>query len=797
LTLSGENMPSMIRVYAGWLLLVSCFASVAEAQQAPSIGYMFPPGGQAGSTVDVVLGGYDWTPDMELFVRHAQIQLEVAGAPGPVIVPEPPYWFGKKARRGPFMLPRETPAKLKLPTNLTPGVYRWQAANANGVTASGKFAVSNGLEVIENPDRPEPQLLPSLPVTVSGQILKIEEVDEFRFTALSAGPMTCEIIAAAIGSPLAAVVEIRDASGQLIADAADTAARDVKFTFAVEAGQEYTARVYDVDFRGNRSFVYRLSLTPGPSLVTTIPAFVQRGSTQDVEFIGYGLKTGAARLESITRKIQVPADAQTVLRGDIEASDGTKLPYEIPTSDIPEIVEQQPGNEPAKSIQELDTPGAVTGVLSQRYGIDRYRALGAKGDVWSIDLLAEAIGSPLDVSLAIVNEAGVELKRVDDFVGTTDAQIEFKLPADGAYDLIVGDTSGMSGRLTSVYRLVVGDAAAGFRLSIPETLPVPINGSAVLSVKAERFGDFTGPIAIAIDGLPAGVSVPEGSVIPEKKNDLKLTISASADAGTIARMIALTGSALITEKPVTHSPEPTLLAVTMKPPFSIDAEGKNDVTKWPRGTTYPAPVLVERDEAFKGDIVLEMAARQGRHRQGIRGPEMTITPDQNRILYPVFLPEWLETTRTSRMVVNGVTKIADPTGRVRYLSSKLVTRLGFLPTGAMLKIESAVRVLELSSAGAFEFPVTILRSAELTGPVVVELIHETDATKAFSATAVKVDENTGHVVLRVTPAAGHVVSRATQLKARATGTWNGHPVIAETELTVVPVSVSPRKVAVP
>jgi hypothetical protein len=94
----------------------------------------------------------------------------------------------------------------------------------------------------------------------------------------------------------------------------------------------------------------------------------------------------------------------------------------------------------------------------------------------------------------------------------------------------------------------------------------------------------------------------------------------------------------------------------------------------------------------------------------------------------------------------------------------------------MLKIESAVRVLELSSAGAFEFPVTILRSAELTGPVVVELIHETDATKAFSATAVKVDENTGHVVLRVTPAAGHVVSRATQLKARATGTWNGHPV---------------------
>lgn len=176
---------------------------------------------------------------------------------------------------------------------------------------------------------------------------------------------------------------------------------------------------------------------------------------------------------------------------------------------------------------------------------------------------------------------------------------------------------------------------------------------------------------------------------------------------------------------------------------------------------------------------------------------MTITPDQNRILYPVFLPEWLETTRTSRMVVNGVARIADPAGRIRYSSSKLVTRLGFLPTGAMLKIESAVPEIELSSSGDFDFPVKILRTGKLSGPVNVELVHETAATKDFSAAAVKVDENTSQVTLAVTLAAGHVVSRVTRLKARATGVWNGHPVIAETTLTVVPVAVPPRKVAMP
>jgi hypothetical protein len=787
----------MIRFYAAPLLLLFCFWSDANAQQAPSIGYMFPPGGQAGSTVDVVLGGYDWTPDMELFVRDARIQLELTGAPGPVIVPEPPYWFGKKARRGPFMLPRETPAKLKLPADLAPGIYHWQAANANGATASGKFEVSNGLQIVENKDRREPQPLPTLPVTVSGQILKIEEVDEFRFTASASGLMTCEIIAAAIGSPLTAVVEIRDTSGRLIADAADTAARDVKFTFAVEAGQEYTVRVYDVDFRGNRSFVYRLSLTPGPSLVAMIPAFVQRDATQDVEFVGYGLKTGAAKLESISRMLEVPPDAQASFQGKIRVANGAKLSYQIPTSDIQEVVEHRNQSGTAKSIQELSGPSAVTGVLNQRYGIDRYRTLGSKGDVWAIEVLAEAIESPLDVSLAILNEAGVELKRVDDAGGTTDARVEFKLPADGAYDLVVGDTSGMSGRNTSIYRLVVREATPGFRLSTSEILTVPIDGSAVLSVKAERFGGFTGPIAISIDGLPAGVSIPEDSAILEKKNDLKLEIAAEAEVGTVARMLTLSGSAMIDAKSVTHSPDPVLLAVTMKPPFSIDAEGKNDVTKWPRGTTYPAPVLIERDEAFAGDIILEMAAKQGRHRQGIRGPEMTITPDQNRILYPVFLPEWLETTRTSRMVVNGVTKIADPAGRIRYSSSKLVTRLGFLPTGALLKIESPVKELTMNSDSDFEYPVKVLRGSGLNGSIMLELVRGPDSVGIFSAATIVVDEKATAATLHLKRVPEVSVSQVLPLKVRATGMWNGYPVIAETTLTVVPSPDASRKVAMP
>ena len=68
-------------------------ASSAHAQLAPEIGYMHPAGGQAGQTVEVKLGGYDWTPDMQIFVHDPRIKLEIIGPSSPVLVPEPPYWF--------------------------------------------------------------------------------------------------------------------------------------------------------------------------------------------------------------------------------------------------------------------------------------------------------------------------------------------------------------------------------------------------------------------------------------------------------------------------------------------------------------------------------------------------------------------------------------------------------------------------------------------------------------------------------------------------------------------------------
>src|SRR5450631_1536187 len=91
------------------LTLLMGVAPSAHAQKAPEAGYIFPAGGKAGTTVDVQLGGYDWTPDVQVFMHDKRVQLVPGGLPGPILIPPPPYWFGAKGRLSALPLPREVP----------------------------------------------------------------------------------------------------------------------------------------------------------------------------------------------------------------------------------------------------------------------------------------------------------------------------------------------------------------------------------------------------------------------------------------------------------------------------------------------------------------------------------------------------------------------------------------------------------------------------------------------------------------------------------------------------------------
>lgn len=776
------------------LLHLVLAAAPAFAQLAPEIGYVYPPGGQAGTSVEVKIGGYDWTPDMQIFVHDPRIKLEMLGPPSEVLVPPPPYWFGAKGRGYAWPLPREFPARLTIPADVPAGLVRFQVANANGASPAGFFHVGVAPEVAEDAARKAPQVLAQIPVIVNGQIRLIEEVDRYEFTATKAGPITVELFARRFGSMLHGLLKIQDDQGKTVVDLADTEGRDFATSFIARAGAKYSVSLHDLDYAGDRSYVYRLAISPGPRILAAYPAAGKRGTTQKIEFVGLGIATGADQLESVSRDVAIPADPNVAsIPYVLDTSSGPARPFTLLASDLVEQIEPTG----ASSFTLAQAPCAVTGTIETRFGVDRYSLAMKKDEKWRITAQAGAVGSPLDLELGLLGPDGKEVAMNDDVPGTTDPLLLFAAPADGAYTLVVTDRGGKSGGRSANYRLVVEPQRDDFTITLPALLPVPLGTVVKLTVPVVRLGAFKGPIQLTLSGLPEGITAPAELIIAEGKNDLAIDLTSKADSSALASLVTITATAKLGEQMVTKVATPVLVATTMKPRIKITPEGLDDVRKVHRGSTFLAPLLIDRLEGYAGEITLEMTAKQQRHRQGLASGEFTVPANAKRVEYPIFVPEWMETTKSSRMIVNGAVKVADPKGKVRTLLQKQELRIGILPEGALLKVSHAASATgggELTSLPGAELriPLTLFRAPEFREAVRLELASTDLPAGLITAEPLTLapDVFAGTVALKFAADPRVVGERTIVLRASAQkdGKW---PVISETSVVVVVTMPAP------
>ncbi len=762
-----------------WLLLAvlwmaSCPA-LTHAQLVPEIGYVYPAGGRAGTTVDVVLGGYDWTPDMQLFVHDPRIKLEIVGPPSQVLISEPPYWFGYKARGFAWPLAREFKAKLTIPADVPPGLVKWQVANANGASPVGTFHVGNLPDVVEDAKRKTAQLLPALPVTVSGQIRRIEEIDRYQFSVPKAGPVTIELLARPFGSMLHGMLQVRDASGKLLLDIADSEGRDIVTTFIAQADAKYEVSLHDLDFSGDRSYVYRLTLTASPHVIAAYPAAGKRGETRKVEFVGIGISTGGPQLESVTRDVAFPTAADaTSFAYSLETPFGNAKPHTLLVSNVAEQVK------PAGAAMPLTAPIAVTGFLESRFGTDSFTLDLKKGEKWELNAVARVIGSPLDLELQVLGPDGKQVATNDDEKGTTDASLSLAVAADGAHRVIVSDRSGKSGSRTANYRLSIEPPREEIAITFPTQLPIVVGTVANLVIKVVRDVGFAGPIPLKLEGLPAGVTVPADLAIPEKKNDLTIDLTCAADAATTASLCTITATPTLNGQPATRKAGTVLLAITMKPRIKLTPEGLDDVSKVHRGSTHLFPYKIERLEGYAGPITFEMTAKQQRHRQGLSSDEMVVPAEVVRAEYPIFVPEWMETTKTSRMIINGAVKVADPKGNVRTLLQKQELRVGILPEGALMKLSHTAGEPTVTLGSEVRIPLALSLASELKDAIKITVMPSDDQASLLAAEPIQLSPGQKETTLIVRVANDAKLVGEQSLVIRAATLRNGYPVISET-----------------
>ena len=767
-------------------------ATVLHAQQ-PDVGYVYPPVIRAGSTVEVQAGGYDFTPDMQFIVHEPGIVLTPLGPPGDFIVPEPPYWFGEKGYSAAFPIPREIGVRITVPTDQPAGPVRWQVANANGSSPTGVFYVSREEELIETRGRDaDVQDLPQLPVAVSGRIRKIAEVDRYRVRPALSGPVTLDLMARRLGSNFNATVEVRDSRNMLVADVVDTEGQDVRLTFAATADQSYTINVFDLDYRGNRAFVYRLAIAPEPRIVGNLPAAARPGEIRRVRLF---VDTGQSELSMLQQIVAFPA-SHALPVAEILGQAVLDVPAVVAISTIPEFVESD-------GRRVLIAPCGVTGLLEKERGVDRYSFHALAGEAWSIQLQSRSLGSRVDVTLDVENEGGEVVASNDDSPGTSDARLDFTAPAAGAYDCVIRGASGLSGARAAVYRLVLSRPQPGFLLTTAQQLSAPIGGQATFAVTARREAGFSGEIALRFEGLPEGVTAPEKPLIPADANEANINLEISAATAAQAKLIRIVGTATIDGKAVEHvvlataggnlcprAPEENqtdqvLITTTMESPVTIAVVDRETSHTVHRGTTFPVAIDIQRTEGYHGDVLLQMASKQSRHRQGIRGPILRVPAGEDHALYPCFMPEWLETDRTSRMNVMVAAEVADPHGNLRWMMSKAKSRVTMILEGALLKIAHEAGELTVRPGESFDVPVEVSRSAKLPLAVTVrvevpEALREVIHAKPI-ALAVSELRGTLQVQTKVDPVLDGDWSIRLIASTLQDGRW---PVVSQTEFPI-------------
>jgi hypothetical protein len=188
-----------------------------------------------------------------------------------------------------------------------------------------------------------------------------------------------------------------------------------------------------------------------------------------------------------------------------------------------------------------------------------------------------------------------------------------------------------------------------------------------------------------------------------------------------------------------------------------------------------------------------MASGQSRHRQGITGPEVIVPPGVTRTVYPCFMPEWLETARTSRMAVIGVTKAPDPRGTVRYVVSPVHGQITMSIEGALLKLSHAATELTVRPGQTVAIPVKIARSAKLPEPVKLELQLEDELLGVLKAEPLTIPVGQTEAVFRVTAATDARLTGEHTFTIRGTALQGGkYPVVSETQVEIEFVSADPK-----
>jgi len=194
---------------------------------------------------------------------------------------------------------------------------------------------------------------------------------------------------------------------------------------------------------------------------------------------------------------------------------------------------------------------------------DVFRFDGRAGDEVAAEVLARRLGSPLDSILRITDAHGKQLAANDDYEDKgaglvthhADSFLCFKLPADGAYWVHLGDMQ-HNGGTACAYRLRISLARPDFDLRVaPCSLNAGPGTNAPIAVYALRKDGFSGEITLGLQDPPQGFAL-SGGWVPAGQDQVRLTLAIPPGAQDKPIRLRLEGRAEINGTEVRRSAVP-------------------------------------------------------------------------------------------------------------------------------------------------------------------------------------------------------------------------------------------------
>ncbi len=620
------------------IMALTCVVNVWA--QKLTIGYIYPAGGQCGTSFDIEIGGLNLGNATSVLVSGDGVKTTILPTETDGTTNKK---FKNKGKRiddqvSPQLADR-IKVRVEIARNAVPGFRDLRLLSTSGVSNKLPFDVGQYINITERlgSTKITPTPVSELPATLCGQIMP-GECDYFTFRAEKGTRLVAytkaralvPYIADAVPGWFQAVLTITNSAGHEVAYNDDYHNMpDPVIAFQIPETDTYTLEIHDAIFRGREDFNYRIDLGEIPLLNSVTPFIGRTGKTSTVQLSGINLPK-----ESLRFKPKADGIISVTATGK-----GGYISNSVPFLSEPRHLKVFTK---AGAIETLETGRVVFDSLSMAHPVQKYTIEAKKNEQVIVAISARKLGSLLDARLRLTDANGNLLASSDDVEDDmqglmtfhADPLLKYQIKSSGTYHIEVEDVTGHYG---PQYNYVIQrlKTIPSFEVFVsPAIITLPQAGTAIFKLQITSAENKTTPMTVKIDGLPDGykvssLNIPPGVKVweisvtaPEKAKPGKVKIAVSASSVARGKNEPETKTAVATDEMMQafyythHIPAADFEAhITPKAPFSVHFSPETErflsvpVIASASANVLPLKVRIIREPGFTDPVMVNLGRK--------------------------------------------------------------------------------------------------------------------------------------------------------------------------------------------